>query len=378
MTKVTGYIRALSLLAALACCAATTVAAQALPPLPNASSPGAAEALYQELGSLGLNPQRVFHIRGASIEHPNLHLTFNDGTIAFTNDVLGRVTGAYFEGDGDLLLMPPNRAERVSLGLFTGTAILEEPFDAAYLRFNDDTMEQLRPFMFSAGDEAQEFFAAHDANARSLAASDALRLLMTFSRFLPVASPTQPLAAYDGADHFLHLRLSSIKRGLFDVFFDSLAREQVSAGQLTTNPHGEFYDLWTSFSLPVRGGAATQAEAEKAPNVVDISSYRIRAHITLPHELAATARLEVEARQSGERALLFELSRFLQVKRVESEGRALEFIHNPALEGTQLARRGNDVVAVVFPQPLHAGEHLSLTFEYSGPVLSEAGGGLLY
>ncbi|MGE5205293.1 MAG: M1 family metallopeptidase, partial [Chlamydiota bacterium] len=283
------------------------------------------------------------------------------------------VTGAYFQGEGDLLLMPPNRAERASLGLFTGTAILEEQFTTAYLRFNDDTRQKLQPFLYPT-DEAQQFFAAYDAVTRSLAGSDALRLLMTFSRFLPVASPMQPLVAYTGSDHFLHMRLSSPQRGIFDVFFDTLAREQLSAGQLALTPHGDFYDLWTSFSLPVRDSAQT----DQAADAITISRYHIRARITLPHELAAKALLDVEVRQSGERALLFELSRSLQVKRVEADGRSVEFVHNPALEGTQLARRGNDIVAVVFPEPLRAGERLRLRFEYSGPVLSEAGGGLLY
>ncbi len=56
----------------------------------------------------------------------------------------------------------------------------------------------------------------------------------------------------------------------------------------------------------------------------------------------------------------------------------MEFIHNPAVEGTRLARRGNDLVAVIFPEPLHAGQRMELRFVYGGPVLAEAGGGLMY
>ncbi len=375
MTKVTGHIRAWFLLAALATGTTITLAAQAIPTAP--PTPSTATALYQQLGTIGLDPAGIFHIRGASIEHPDLHVTFNDGVIAFTKDVLGRVTGAYFEGEGDLLLMPPNRAERTSLGLFTGAAILEEQFTTAYLRFNDDTRQDLQPFLYPTS-EAQQFFSTYDPVARSLAGSDALRLLLTFARYLPIASPMQPLASYTGNDHFLHLRLSSPQRGIFDVFFDTLAREQLSAGQLTLEPQGDFYDLWTSFSLPAPAEAAEERQRENAATVVSIDRYRIRAQIALPHELAADTLMELEVRQSGERAVLFELSRFLQVKKVEADGHPVEFVHNPALDGTQLARRGNDIVALVFAQPLRAGQRLQLRFEYSGPVLSEAGGGLLY
>jgi len=75
---------------------------------------------------------------------------------------------------------------------------------------------------------------------------------------------------------------------------------------------------------------------------------------------------------------LFELSRSLQITRVEADGRPVEFIHNPAMEGTARARQGNDLVAIVFPEPLRTGQKLELRFTYAGEVLSEAGAGLLY
>src|SRR5258708_18374990 len=48
------------------------------------------------------------------------------------------------------------------------------------------------------------------------------------------------------------------------------------------------------------------------------------------------------------------------------------------MEGSQRRRNGNDLVAVVFPAPLVAGQELKLHFSYVGEVLSEAGNGLLY
>jgi hypothetical protein len=56
----------------------------------------------------------------------------------------------------------------------------------------------------------------------------------------------------------------------------------------------------------------------------------------------------------------------------------VDFIQNQALEGTQLRRKGNDLVAVVFPAQLAPGRELKLHFSYAGEVLSEAGNGLLY
>ena len=82
--------------------------------------------LYRALRSVGLDPQRVFTIREAVIDREDVHVWLNDGTIAFTQAVDGRVTGAYFEGEGEVLVRPPDRMERASLGLFTGAGVLEE------------------------------------------------------------------------------------------------------------------------------------------------------------------------------------------------------------------------------------------------------------
>ena len=165
-------------------------------------------------------------------------------------------------------------------------------------------------------------------------------------------------------------------------YFDADAPEQVSAGQLKTVEGMSYYDVWTSFAS---AKANPDAEAVNAtvgeggkPDAIAISQHRIRTEIKPPTEIDAEARLQMEVRQGGQRAVLFELSRALQIKKVEADGHPIEFIHNPATEGTQLARHANDLVAVVFPQPLRTGQRLELRFVYGGEVLSEAGAGLLY
>ena len=145
---------------------------------------GPAEALYLQLRSVGLDKSRVYRIRDASLDRAALHITLNDGTIAFTEDVAGRVTGAFFEGDGEVLLMPPDRAERGSMTLFTDAAILEEKFVTAYFRFNDDTFRDLQPLL-RPGENTEEFITQWNPAARNLAEEDALELLISFSRFLP-------------------------------------------------------------------------------------------------------------------------------------------------------------------------------------------------
>jgi len=336
--------------------------------------------LYNALRSVGLDPQRVFKIRDAALDREDVHLWLTDGTIAFTQGVDGRVTGAYFEGDGEVLIRPPDRMERASLGLFINAGVLEEKFSSAYLRFNDDTAKELEPFL-RPPEDAADFVARNDSRARNLAEIDAMRLCISFTS-APTAAAGQALPV---ADRLLHARLAGEHYGVFDVFFDTRSPEQIVVGNASSHEDVTYYDLWMSF--PMRSLRKTTLSDTRfggptgplwTPHVLSISKYTVTASIDPSRNLAAQATLDVNVQDGGTRVVLFELSRYLQVKQVAYEGKPLEFIQNEAIEGSELSRRGNDMIAVVFPAPLQPGTHFSLRFTYAGSVLSDAGGGLLY
>jgi len=356
---------------AVASVMASGLAATASAQPPADHCPKTAADLYTRLRTVGLDPARVYHIRGASIHRPSLDLTFDDGTLAFTEDICGLTTGAFFVGDGEVLLQPPNRIERGSLALFTGMAILEEQFNSGYLRFNDDTAELLQPFLSPAPDSIDFLKQWSDAIVK-LSEFDSTRLLIDFSHFLPSKS---------SEDHerklppLLHAHLIGAKLGGFEVFWDAATSEPLWAGKPQGRDGVDFFDIWTSFAPPAPSGATPSAPRATE---VSISSFRIRATVDPPTRLQASADLEIRVRNGGQRTLLFELSRYLKIDSVEDSGRPVDFIQNPAIEGTQLQRKGNDLVAVVFPSDLKSGQELRLSFHYAGDVLSDAGNGLLY
>jgi hypothetical protein len=343
----------------------------------------AAESLFLQLGSVGLDSSRVYRAREISFDRAAFHISLDDGVIGFTQDVAGCVTGAFFEGDGEILLTPPNQVERASMTLQTGAAILEERFNTAYFRFNDDTFVEMQPYLAPAGDSA-EFVTHWGQAAHNLAEPDALRLFMTFSQRPSTTTgadrPTKTCG--DPDDRFLHARMQGRTKGTFDVFFDSSAPEQVWAGQSKESEGTTYYDVWTSYSLLKRNSEAQAANSiatqEGRASAVDILSNKIRVEIKPPTTIDAVAVLGLKVRKGGQRAVVFELARLLQIREVQADGRPVEFIHNPAIEGTQLSRHGNDLVAVVFPAPLQTGQQVELRFSYSGEVLSEAAAGLLY
>jgi len=347
-----------------------------------------AEALYLQLGQVKLDPARVYKVRGASLDRSAIHITLEDGTIGFTQNVMGRITGAFFEGDGEVLLVPPNDVERRSMSLFTGMAILEEHFASAYFRFNDDAAAEMQPDL-RATDDKQEFVERWGPTAQNLAEGDAMRLLETFSLMLPVKdsapSSGSVKAQANPGDRFFHARLQGTKLGVFDLYSDSLAGEQIDVGQASQAESGAtYYNVWASFSPA--GARTTQGDAkrmskedtDKPQDWVTIRHYSIATDVQPPTQIHTHARLQLEVRDGGSRVIFFELSRFLQVESVALAGQQVEFIHNPAVEGTQLARSGNDVVAVILPEPAQAGQKIELEFVYGGEVLAEAGTGLLY
>jgi hypothetical protein len=354
-----------------------------------------AEALYLELGNVGLDPTRVYQVRGASLDRSAVHITLDDGTIAFTQDVMGRITGAFFEGEGEVLLTPPNNVERKSMSLFTGMAILEEHFATAYFRFNDDAASELRPDL-RATDNPDEFVQRWGATAKNLANADATRLLITLSEMLSasgsVTSSEQTELAPPGRepaderDRFLHARLQGTKLGVFDIYYDSEAAEQVQVGQAKPSATGDlYYDVWTSFSPVDAGPLKAKSDKTTAPakeiaqrGQVDVRRYAMTIEVQPPKRIHVRARVQCDVKEGGARTLLFELSRFLEIESVKLDGQTVEFIHNPAVEGTQLSRRGNDLVAVILPQPARSGQKLDFEFVYGGEVLADAGNGLLY
>jgi hypothetical protein len=348
--------------------------------------PGPAESLYLQLSNVGLDPGRVFKVRGSVLDRSAIHITLEDGTIAFTKDVLGRITGAFFEGDGEVLLAPPTEVERKSMSLFTGMAILEERFSSAYFRFNDNTPADLQPG-FRAPEQPEEFTARWDQTARNLAQVDAMRMLATFSEMLPiVGSNDLPVKATDPDDRMLHVRVQGNKLGVFDLFFDTTAGEQVEAGQSKAAENGAaYYDVWTSFSEDAGRRQPTGQTPQALPTETEfhedrnsIRRYVIDAHVRPPKQLDADVELQLDVARGGWRFLGFELSRFLEIQTVEADGKAVEFIHNPAVEGSTRARRGNDLLAVILPEPARKGQTIRVHFVYGGEVIAEAGKGLLY
>lgn len=325
-----------------------------------------AVALYRELLNPAFDAKDVYQVREVSIMMEDLHISLSDGTIAFVREVNGHITGAMFEGVGEVLLVPPNRAERTSLALFTGSAVLEQRFQSAYLRFADDKIvNELRNGLRGHAEEAQEFITRWQQPALLLARGDALPILQVMT------------SVPQSAASFLHLRIGGTTAGIVDLFFDSNGSEQISVAQASVVNNVAYFDTWTSFPMrSIREASGQEDPATRAS--FEVSDYKLHVNVQPPTDLSAEAEFTLTPQRSGQRTLILELSRYLKLSEVQVDGAPAEYIQNEAISGSDLSRRGDDLIGIVMPAPLEKGRPVKLQFKYSGPVMFNAGGDVIY
>src|ERR1700749_2819140 len=83
-----------------------------------------AAEIAAQIRAAALDPTECYRVRDLSLAKEDLKLYFNEGYLIFSKPVHGERVSAVFSadvegGDGEALLLPPYRGERVSLARFT-------------------------------------------------------------------------------------------------------------------------------------------------------------------------------------------------------------------------------------------------------------------
>ncbi|MGE5322939.1 MAG: hypothetical protein ACM3SW_08760, partial [Actinomycetota bacterium] len=313
------------------------------------SGPETAKALYTEILNPVLDPAQVHALREVSIDREDLHISLSDGTIALIRAVDGHITGALFEGQGEVLVIPPGRAERTSLALFTGSAVLEQRFTTAYFRFVDDRLVDDLRAGFRPADNPEDFIARWAQPVRDLARADGLSILQALTN------------SGDSGTRFLHVRVGGTALGIFDLYLNPNVQEQVSVAQASTNNGTVYYNVWSSFVMRSLRNSSDAAPAPR-PNF-ELSDYHVEAEVEPPSDLTAEAGFSLVSHRAGQRTFILELSQQLKISSVRADGQPVEFIQNEAIGGSEMARRGDDLIAVVFPRPVPQDKPVHLRFK---------------
>jgi len=333
--------------------------------LATAGQPSDPRALLEQLNQVSLDPTQIYVLRHAQITRDRIKIYFDRGFLGFLTPVGGETTGAVFSGEGEILLIPPDRVEKRNLAQLTRAPILEERFNSIFLRFTDRTAAELLAAARRPDPEDPEQPGGFEAEwrpvIRDLARSDSARIF-------------QDLLGDRGLAYF-RAQIRGLSLGVFEAIDDERLPEAVMVGAVRRNGGKVFGDVWCS--MPSQASAARLEPLQVG--AARVLSYKIDTRINDDHRLEGRAELELESRSALDRVLTFELSRRLSLLQVTDErSQPLVAFQSPSLEESEAAARGNEWVEVVSPAARPPGERFRLTLTYQGNVIADVGNGVLY
>jgi hypothetical protein len=341
-------------------------------PIVSYAATGSVE-LERGVHEIELDRAECYRVHDVQVSKDDIHFYFTDGYLIFAKPVEGVRMAAVFTadveaGDAELLLLPPDRSERRSLAVYTGSPNLDEHLNAAVLLFGDDTytglMQQIRANEFNRQQPEMGAIMAEQWTpvARNLASSFEARLL------LDLLSPRHRQQGCFVA------AVSGRKLGNFDVVYEPRSDEQIVAGKVTSRNGMTFFDVWTSFAAaPYRKGARKAPEPE-----LTVKDYRIDATVEPDLLLRATTNVKFTLAESGERVLPFEIAGGMQVSSATIDGEPADVLRPESLRSNLIRNDGNTLFLVVAPHPLEVGRDHEVQFHHEGAVVEDAGNQVYY
>ena len=328
--------------------------------------------LARQVLDAGLDPQACYHVRDLQFGREDASIYLTEGYLIFGKEVGGRRLSAVFVadvegGDAEILLLPPNRSERLSLASFAGSPNLDEHFQSAVFLFSDDTYPELAQLIARAAEPHRD--PAHGAGmlaewepvVRNLTQSFQVRILKDV---------IGPLAK----SGFFYAALVGQRLGNFDFLYDPRAAEQIRIGQVVVRYNRAYFDLWSRFQArSFRNGRRTPP-----PEDASVSQYRINATVASDLSLDATTVATVVPGPGGRDALEFDISPQMRVLAARIAGAPAEVFQPDTLRSSLIRGEINQSFLVVPAEPLEAGREVQVELKHSGMVVSDAGNGVYF
>ena len=313
------------------------------PPEPQASD-GA--TTYAALMGVRFDSSQGLLVQDLRLERGPAIFYLGRGTWIPLSPVGGRVTGAYFVGEGRLLFEPPEGVERDQLEKFTESRVLDEPFTSLYLRFTDGTADAVTDGI------------SHDARGKE-------------------TDRAQDQHS-DIREHLLEKRRINLEaRLLVDLVED---RQDTFFAWIETSEHGLLAfqqdptapDLYTLATWNKRYGGILDTWCAFGPGD------RVSAHVphytlsmTLDGEELVEGRSETHLAPTGPgvRALSFDLHPLVDLRQVLDEnGEQLFFAREK-----ESRKEFEGSVTVVFPEALPTQGITQITFVFGGDIIDTVG-----
>ena len=330
-----------------------------------------AASIAEELHHITLDPQECYRVLDLNFNAADARIYFTSGYLMFAKPLNGQKIAAIFVadvegGDGEILLIPPTRSERVSLANFTETPNLDEHLRSALLIFTDGTADRLLALV-QAGPMSKKvpemgalLAESHSSVLRNLVTSFEVRLV-------------QDLLSHDRPGVF-YAAVAGAKLGNFDVLYDRAAREQMLVGQLAYRNNLTYFDIWTSYAIASKSHPPMRTPATEP----SLDNFRIEATIQPDLVVKAVTRLTFTPKQGITRAIPFSISRQMRVLDVQVDGRPAEVFQKESLRSNLIRSADNETFLIVTEQPLAPGQPHEITFRHEGSVIAKAGDRVYY
>jgi hypothetical protein len=307
-----------------------------------------------------LDPAECYRIHDLEFSEEDVQFYLGNGYLIVGKPVNGAPVTAVFTGDveggdAEVLLLPPDHAERRSLAKHTGTPNLNEHFGAAIFLFTDSHMRQLIDRIRS------------DASAKKAPDIGALLADRWNSAVTNIIANFDARMVLDlmnggaGDKGFFEALIQGKKLGNFDLLYDPRAYEQINAGQRSFENGRISRDTWTSFpSKSMRSAPPLPAEER-------IASYLIDATLDPALTLHCVTRMHIEATADSRTVIPFDFSGQMRATGAKVDGVAAEVYERPN-QGI-----GDELLLVIPPQPLEPGSEHEIEIQHEGKVVLDAG-----
>jgi hypothetical protein len=291
---------------------------------------------YQALRNLTLSGESV-SVSNFDLKRDAATFHLRSGIVCFAAPVQGKVTGAVFVGDGNLVLDPPP-SEASMLKLLTKENGFSENFSQMVLRFTDSTYENIK----NGGTAASGGCDAGPLKDSQRVTRYRLRENLE-ERILEDVLSTEQGGLFEA---FIHGKRYDDKELL--VIDPHLGGEQVKFATYDESKYG----VWASFPL----SGEHKKGAIGIP--IRIEHQQIDTTIEGNGNLMGKATTKLVAELNGLRVVALDLFPTLRVQGVAADAQSLSFIQEDKNEDAQFA--------VILPKPLAAGDSFTMTTTYGG------------
>jgi hypothetical protein len=319
---------------------------------------------YQQLRQL-LPAGQALTVSNFTLKRDAAVFTFASGQMTLYGEVNGKITGAVFQGEGTMQLVPPTAEEKRSLALLTKGPEFHESFQTAAFRFTDDTAAEIRKASTGKAAGTPSSIAVGQQLAEALRAK--IHQNLDVRLLEDVMNPSK-----DGGGFFLAWIQGKKYSSRLMFTLDPHGAEGVSPEEVKLETWDEMkHGVWTAFHREAEFAAGRPAGNENNGTFA-IEHQDLDTAISKGGTIEGTAKTTLRAQQDGLTVIPLALFPTLRASSAMApDGTELDFI--------QENKERDPDFAVILASPLKRGESYVLTVGYSGKeAVEDVGGGNYY